>query len=342
MNIKRFVQKHAYLLEVLGILIVMTILGVAFRDSLGLVNLALLHLIPILLIAVSGNVRLTMVIAILCIVIFNFLYIPPLYTFKIYDYAHIWSLFIFILFGYVIARQAKNLQLKYRESQMREVLLDIVSHDLKTPLSSIYGSASLLVDEKKLPKETQEHLYREILKTSIGMKKLITNLLDNSRLKDGTAKPNLEWCDFNDIIVVAIEELSLEYDTDFIDIKIAYPYLFWGDNALLVRLFFNLLDNALKYSNEGEHIVCKVDEAEDGVKIVIINSCKSQCEQKVDRMFERFYRHKEDQDISGAGLGLAICRNIVKIHHGKINASWENETLSIEVLLPVSQKVVIV
>ncbi|MBN2767516.1 MAG: PAS domain-containing sensor histidine kinase, partial [Campylobacterales bacterium] len=225
MNFKRLVQKHAYLLEVLGILVIMTILGVIFRDALGLVNLALLHLIPILLIAVSGNVRLTLVIAMLCIVIFNLLYIPPLYTFKIYDYAHIWSLFIFILVGYVIAIQAKNLRLKYQESQMREVLLDIVSHDLKTPLSSIYGSASLLVDEKKLPKETQENLYRDILQTSVGMKKLITNLLDNSRLKDGTAKPNLEWCDFNDIVGVAIEELSLEYNTDVIDIKITYPYL---------------------------------------------------------------------------------------------------------------------
>ena len=103
------------------------------------------------------------------------------------------------------------------------------------------------------------------------MKRLITNLLDSTRLTDKNFDLKLEWCDFEDIVGVALEEFSKKQSEDLLDIKIDDMTLYWGDNTLLTQLMVNLIDNAIKYAKEDTIIKLEILNLNNFIKVTIFN-----------------------------------------------------------------------
>jgi two-component system sensor histidine kinase KdpD len=171
------------------------------------------------------------------------------------------------------------------------------------------------------------------------MKRLITNLLDSTRLSDKNFDLKLEWCDFEDIIGVALEEFSKKQSEDLLDIKIDDMTLFWGDNTLLIQLMVNLIDNAIKYAKENTTIKLEVLNLNNYIQIVIFNESEYIDEGKLKNIFDKFYRLEDTNDISGSGIGLAICKSIIKLHNGEIKALAKNNGISVEITLPITKKV---
>lgn len=97
---------------------------------------------------------------------------------------------------------------KIQTNEIREILLNTLSHDLKTPLSSILGSITLLLEDQKMSAETKSILLHDIKNSSDKMHRLINNLLDNARLKDKHLKLKMEWCDLEDILGVALQDFD--------------------------------------------------------------------------------------------------------------------------------------
>jgi two-component system sensor histidine kinase KdpD len=329
---------YGYIFKALGILFVITLISHVFREHLDIINIGLIHIIPVVIVAIHGNMKATVFITLLSVIFFNFLYIPPLYSFSVHNELYIWSFIIFGIVGWIITVQAKNLHTQTKQNELRESLLHIISHDLRTPLSTIHGTTNLILSNQNLDKNSINNLLEDINYASLRMKRLITNLLDSARLSSGEINLKLDWCDFEDIIGVALEDFSQKQNDELLDIKIDEIALYWGDNMLLTQLIVNLLDNAFKYSINNTKVVLKIKNSNDVIKIEIFNQSSHIDKAKLKNIFDKFYRLEDTNDISGSGIGLSICKSIVNLHGGSIKASSVNNGILIEVSLPVVKK----
>jgi two-component system, OmpR family, sensor histidine kinase KdpD len=331
-------KPFSYILKALGILLIITIISHFFRGSLDIINITLIHIIPVIVVAIHGNMKATVFITFLSVVLLNFLYIPPLYSFSVHNELYLYSFSIFGIVGWIITYQAKNLNTQTKQNELRESLLHIISHDLRTPLSTIHGSINLILSNDNLDENSKENLYEDINYASLRMKRLITNILDSTRLSSGNIDLKLEWCDFEDIVGVALNEFSQKQNDEILQIKIDELSLFWGDNTLLTQLIINLLDNAFKYSKAETKIYFEIINFNNFIKIKIFNETEFIDKNKLKNIFDKFYRLEDTNDILGSGIGLSICKSIVKLHNGEIKASHEGNGILIEIELPIIKR----
>ena len=329
---------YRYLWNSLGILFVITVVSHLFRDSLDIINIGLIHIIPVVIVSMYGKTKSTVFITLLSVVFFNFLYIPPLYSFSVHNELYLWSFAIFGIVGFIITLQSRNLHAQKRQNILRESLLHIISHDLRTPLATIHGSINLILTHEHLEKEKVESLLEDIDYASLRMKRLITNLFDATRVSGEEIDLKHEWCDFEDIVGVALEEFSKKQN-ESIALHVDTISLYWGDNMMLTRLVVNLVDNALKYSTPNTTIDFSIREERERVVIKIFNYSDYVEGIKMQNIFDKFYRLEDVNDISGSGIGLAMCKNIVTLHGGTIGARAHKGGIEIEVGLPIIKKV---
>ena len=338
-NIK---PEYIYIFKALVILSIITFVSNVFKEHLQIINIALIHIIPVVFVAIYGNLKVTFLITFLSVILLNFLYIPPLYSFDINNELYIWSFGIFVNVGWIITIQARDLNTKTKQNELKESLLHIISHDLRTPLSTIHGTINLILTSKNIDEKKTKDLLEDINYASLKMKRLITNLLDSTRLSDKNFDLKLEWCDFEDITGVALEEFSQKQNEKLLNIKIDDMTLYWGDNMLLTQLIINLLDNAFKYSKINTSISLDISNLSNFIKIVVFNQSEHIDSLKLKNIFDKFYRLEDTNDISGSGIGLAICKSIVKLHNGEIKAIRKNDGISIEINLPVMKRAEII
>jgi two-component system sensor histidine kinase KdpD len=221
------------------------------------------------------------------------------------------------------AAAARNAEIEIQTERTRTALLSAVSHDLKTPLSSIYGSATTLIEEEsRLKNEERRELLASIAEETERMNRLITNLLEMTRLESGLHAAK-DWYPFEEIIGAALTRLenTLRGRPITTDIPPDLPLVF-VDAVLLEQVFVNLLDNAVKYTPPGTPIGIAAAENEGNVTIAVSDRGPGFNRGDEGHVFEKFFRGK-NQGVRGAGLGLAICRAIVEGHGGRISA--ENE-----------------
>ena len=332
-------KEYGYIFKALVILAFITIISHIFRNHLDIINIALIHIIPVIVVAIQGNIKATFFMIFLSVLFLNFLYIPPLYSFNVNNELYLWSFLIFGVVGLIITIQAKNLITQKKQNELKESLLHIISHDLRTPLSTIHGTINLILSNDKLDSKNLHALLEDINYASISMKRLITNLLDSTRLSNKNFDLKLEWCDFEDIIGVALNEFSQKQNDEKLNIKIDELALFWGDNILLTQLIVNLLDNAFKYSKNDSKIDLEIENLNNFIKIKIFNQTEYIDKKKLKNIFDKFYRFEDTNDISGSGIGLAICKSIVKLHNGEIKAVSKDNGILIEIELPIVKRV---
>ncbi|PUE64532.1 sensor histidine kinase [Arcobacter lacus] len=332
-------KEYIYIFKALIILTIISAISHFFREHLGIINIALIHIIPVVVVAIHGNIKATVFMTFLSVLCLNFLYIPPLYSFNVNNELYLWSFLIFGVVGLIITIQAKNLITQKKQNELRESLLHIISHDLRTPLSTIHGTINLILSNEKLDNKSLSALLEDINYASLRMKRLITNLLDSTRLSNKNIDLKLEWCDFEDIIGVALNEFSQKQNDEKLNIKIDELALFWGDNTLLTQLIVNLLDNAFKYSKSDTKIDLDVENLNNFIKIKIFNETDYIDKKRLKNIFDKFYRLEDTNDILGSGIGLAICKSIVKLHNGEIKAITKENGILIEIELPIVKRV---
>lgn len=332
-------KEYSYIFKALAILLFITVICNIFREHLDIINIALIHIIPVIVVAIHGNIKATFFMTFLSVLFLNFLYIPPLYSFNVNNELYLWSFLIFGVVGLIITIQAKNLITQKKQNELKESLLHIISHDLRTPLSTIHGTINLILSNDKLDAKSLYPLLEDINYASISMKRLITNLLDSTRLSNKNFDLKQEWCDFEDIIGVALNEFSQKQNDEKLNIKIDELALFWGDNILLTQLIVNLLDNAFKYSKSDSKIDLEIENLNNFIRIKVFNETEYIDKKKLKNIFDKFYRLEDTNDISGSGIGLAICKSIVKLHNGEIKAVSKDNGILIEIELPIVKRV---
>jgi two-component system sensor histidine kinase KdpD len=207
--------------------------------------------------------------------------------------------------------------------KLRSALLTSISHDLKTPLASILGSAtSLRSYREQLDDEAQEELLRTIQEESERLQRFITNLLDMTRLESGAIAPNRQFIDVSDVVATALNRAVriLSGRHVVLDIASDLPMLRL-DPVLLEQVIFNLVDNAAKYAIGNSDIRIRCWREENLVRISVIDEGAGIPAGDVERIFDKFYRvHATDRKTAGTGLGLAVCRGFVEAMGGTIVA----------------------
>ncbi len=207
--------------------------------------------------------------------------------------------------------------------RLRSALLSSLSHDLRTPLVSIMGSASSLLSYDAMLDETKRHdLAQTIQDEAERLNRFVQNLLDMTRLGAGSLKPRLDWADLHDIVASALsraQKLARNH-TLKVELPADLPLLH-VDSVLLEQVFFNLLDNASKYSPPETTIKLWAMAARDHITVEVADQGPGIAEADREKVFDMFYRVRQgDNQVAGTGLGLAICRGIVEAHGGTIRA----------------------
>jgi two-component system sensor histidine kinase KdpD len=205
--------------------------------------------------------------------------------------------------------------------RMKSALLSSVSHELRTPLSIIKASStSLLSGEVEWDMEARIDLLNALDEETDHLNQLVGNLLDMSRIEAGALEPNRQWNLLSEIVSVALERMkrALEKYRVEVDISEDLPFI-PVDFMQMERVFINLLSNSTKYAPKGTTIRIRAwVHDQENLFVQLTNQSPPVPEEHLESIFEKFHRVTDADRVSGAGLGLSICKGIVEAHGGRI------------------------
>ena len=221
--------------------------------------------------------------------------------------------------------------------QKKNDLIMYMAHDLKTPLTSIIGYLTLLVDEKEISKESQEKYIKIALDKSLRVEELTNQFFDITRYNLHSMP--IEKNEIN--IAYLLKQLAdecypmLEKKQLKCSLNVPDKVLYIGDGDKLARAFDNLLKNAINYSYGNSIIEINMEEKNDNIFISFRNKGDKIPKYKLDKIFEKFYRVDESRTSTtgGAGLGLAITKEIIELHNGNISVKNDDEYIEFDIKL---------
>jgi two-component system sensor histidine kinase KdpD len=241
-----------------------------------------------------------------------------------------------------LATSIEDARVMTETEQLRSALLSSISHDLRTPLVSIIGSATSLVTfGDTLSADNRKELLETVLEEAERLNRFVQNLLDMTRLGYGALTPKRDWVDLRDVVASAIERLKqalapFKIVTEFKE----GMHLLYVDPILIEQVMVNVLDNAGKYSPPGETIQIRGFERDGRAVLQVSDRGPGIPERERELVFDMFYRVKAgDNRIAGTGLGLAICRGLMEAHGGTIVAlaGDHGRGACLEMTLPIAE-----
>ncbi len=219
-------------------------------------------------------------------------------------------------------REAREMLANLENERLRHSLVQSLSHDLKTPLTVLTAQAEAILG--RLKKEDIDGAFDEtveLIRASERMVRLVNNLLDMAKLQSGKFEPHLDWIPADELIGASLASMKARLHDFRVQVKIAddCPMLYC-DQTLLDRLLFNLLDNAAKYCPFGSTVVIEAAPRGNAVMLSVSDNGPGFPTGDPQRLFDPFRRGHRESDITGVGLGLAICRSIARVHNADLLA----------------------
>lgn len=241
------------------------------------------------------------------------------------------------------AMERQNRTVK-EEINRKNDLITFLAHDLKTPLTSIIGYLSLLEEAPDMPDEQKAKYIGITLDKSIRLEKLINEFFEVTRYNFQDIILEKETINLSYMLVQMADEFYplLTAHGNQAELQVEDNLTFYGDSIKLARVFNNILKNAIAYSYPDTAIRIlagkKTADGTEQIWICFINHGKTIPSEKLDTLFEKFFRldSARTANTGGAGLGLAIAKEIVSLHGGFISAESQNELTTFQVTLPVS------
>ncbi|MEH7108549.1 sensor histidine kinase [Bacillus sp. JJ1764] len=243
--------------------------------------------------------------------------------------------------NYMTSELHEMIERDRQSEKLKDELITNVSHDLRTPLTSIMGYLRLVKD-RQYKNQSQLDEYVDIAYgKSEQLKKLIEDLFDFTRLNYEGVQLKKERVSLNQLLRQLMEELdpiAQDHNVKFISELPKDHILMEVDPNQMVRALENVLSNAIKYSTPPGNIYVKMIKEGSNVKISISNPCETLSEDEVARLFDRFYRvdTSRSSNKSGAGLGLAITKSIIDLHNGSTCVSYDDQVIQFSIVLPIN------
>lgn len=221
-----------------------------------------------------------------------------------------------------VTRERAAAALMAKNEQLRANLLRSISHDLRTPLTSISGNAGILISNAdNMGKEKQQQLYEDIYEDSLWLINLVENLLSVTRIEDGTMKLQFNAELLEEIVQEAVHHVEKRCKKHKLRVKLSDDLiLVKADARLIVQVLVNLVDNAVKYTPNGSEILIETKQEGKNAVVSVSDNGKGISDEAKEHIFEMFYTdssHVADSRRS-LGLGLALCKSILHVHGGNI------------------------
>jgi two-component system sensor histidine kinase KdpD len=216
---------------------------------------------------------------------------------------------------------AQEALVNMESERLRNSLLAALSHDLRTPLTSLVGlSESLAQSRPPLAQQQLETAY-SLHAEALRMSALVANLLDMARIESGELKINLQWQPLEEVVGSALRHSGLQLKEHKVSTQLSLELpLLRFDAVLIDRVLCNLLENAAKYTLPGSSIVIYAVQRGEFVRVMVYDNGPGLPRGREEAIFEKFTRGEKESSKPGVGLGLAICRAIVEAHGGTIAA----------------------
>lgn len=358
-------KSAGYIGAIIGTALITSVLA-PFQQQVNATTVALAFLLVVLLVALFWGSRPALLASVLGMFCFNFFFLPPLYTLTI-AHAENWiALIVFfttaLAVGQLSARAKqraeeaesgkrqieslyKQLQAAFeraseaealkRSERLKSALLDAVTHDLRTPLTSIKASITTLIDEARGPtvdnqpvaldEESRLEMLEVIDQESDRLNRFISDLIELARIEAGELQLRRRWGAVDEIISTALtraKSLTAKHHVQ-ISSEPESPIVRVDANAVS-EVVYTLIDNAAKYSPRGSTIRIDTQRGQDGMVIMAVEDEGSGIPKELrERVFDKFFRATRNGDVSthqpsGTGMGLAIAKGIVEAHEGKI------------------------
>jgi two-component system sensor histidine kinase KdpD len=305
-----------------GATLVATLVALALDAWFHVVNVALVYLLAVVLIALRFRRGPVIAVSVTNVAAFNFFFIPPRGTFHVEDPQYVLTFAMMLGVGLIVstltervrerAKAQAALAIEAETERIRSALLASISHDLRTPLAVITGSASTLAERgERLPADERAALAQSIYQQARDVSELVTKVLQMTRLESGEMRLERSWDSLNEIAGAVLRRLRERLATHLmmVDLPDDLP-LVRVDASLIEQVLANLLENAARHTPPRTLIRLRAQVAGGEMVVSVEDFGPGLAEGDFERIFRKFHR--------GAGLGLAICRAIVELHKGRI------------------------
>jgi two-component system sensor histidine kinase KdpD len=298
-------------------------------DLTGYKVVALILLLAVSILAMIFDIWPVVLTAIYSALIWNFFFIPPLFNFTIdtpEDALLFLMYFVIAMLNAVLTSKIRKAEIKAKEEEERKntiilynTVLNSLSHELKTPISTIIGAIDTLKETpSKLSEQHRIELLSEIDSASMRLNRQVENLLNMSRLESGFIKPQLDWCDMSELVHKVIQNIQLENSGHLIKFvqKEEIP-LFKLDRGLIEQVIYNIAHNSIQYTPPQSIISIGVAHQNESCIITISDNGPGFPEKELASVFKKFYR-LPNSATGGTGLGLSIVKGFIEAHHGEV------------------------
>jgi signal transduction histidine kinase len=223
-----------------------------------------------------------------------------------------------------LAQDFNNMASRVQAAQQAERdFVANVSHELKTPLTSIQGFAQAIEDQAVSEPQDVQRAARVVREEAERLRRLTNGLLDSAQIQSGTIQMAHAPLDLNEIAQACVERLQLRAQSAGISLitRLAALPEVQGDGDRIAQVITNLLDNALKHTPSGSKVTLETQVSKRGVEVSVLDTGAGIPPEDVPRIFERFYQVDKSRSsgAAGSGLGLAICKQIVDAHGGQLS-----------------------
>lgn len=317
---------YFYALAVIGIC---TLICRMMHSYLADSNLIMVYLMGVTIVALRGRTWPSMLASVMSVLMYDFFFVPDFFTFSVTDIQYVMTLVIMLLVGQIISHLIINVRRsieathaarqEIEKERFRNTMLTSVSHDLRTPLTAIMGSASsILQSGSRLSANDQQELIQNIYDQSERLNRLVSNILKIIKLESGTIRLSRQPCSLEELLTDVLAKLSRQLLGKPVNVKFdGHAQDVALDHLLIEQVFVNLIENAIKFTPVVAPIDITVEYKKDHVLATVADHGPGIREEDAERIFDKFYRPNRADD-SGLGLGLAICKGIIEEHQGKI------------------------
>ena len=309
-----------------------TAAGLALRPYIDPVNIAMLYLLAVLVVALRFSRGASIAAALLCVLAFDFVFVPPYLSFAVNDAQYLVTFAIMLAVGLVISGLAESARrqgearaaatVAAETERMRSALLASISHDLRTPLAIMSGASSSLAESgERLGAEERRALAKSIFEQARAMAEVMGNVLQMTRLESGALALKRDWASLGEIAGSVLDRLAAPLAKHRVMLELPADLPLVRVDALLIeQVLGNLLENAARHTPAGTLVRLRAARR-DAEMVVSVEDFGPGLEPKdFARVFAKFQRAAAAPESAGGGigLGLSICRAIVQLHQGRI------------------------
>jgi two-component system sensor histidine kinase KdpD len=314
---------------VAGAALACTLAGLAMHPRFDLVNIAMVYLLAVVIIALRFPRGPAVAAAVLCVVVFDVVFVPPRGAVSVDDVQYLLTFAIMLAVALVIShlvdsvrRQASahaELEIGAETERIRSALLASISHDLRTPLAVMAGASSSLVEEgERLPPEQRRALAESVFKHAREMSEHVTKVLQMTRLETGAIELVRDWAGLGEIVGSVLVRLAERLAAHRVIVELPNDLpLLRVDATLIEQVFGNLLENCARHTPPGTVVRVRAQTRATDVLVSVEDYSGGLAERDLERVFAKFHRGSVEGGATGIGLGLAISRAIVRLHGGQ-------------------------